>query len=110
MNINPRTPCPFDTPNGVSVTDQTTFDRLHNLAGVMSFIAQHTEGIGGLTTDNPDNPEELLRTALRAVEVAADALDLDVDAARDHGMSWQQIGDLFGITRQSAWERFSGEE
>lgn len=105
-NIERRTACPFDMPNGVAVADQTTFDRLHNLAGVMAFIAQHTEGIGGLTTDDPDNPDELLHTAVRAVKVAADALDLAVDTARDHGMSWQKIGDLLGISRQAAWERF----
>jgi hypothetical protein len=105
-DIARRTACPFDMPNGIPLLDQGTFDRLHNLAGVMSFIAQHTEGIGGLTTVNPDNPEELLRSALRAVELAADALDVAVDVARDHGMSWQKIGDLFGISRQAAWERF----
>lgn len=29
---------------------------------------------------------------------------------RRRGMSWRQIGDALGISRQSAWERFSGEE
>ncbi len=33
-----------------------------------------------------------------------------VQALRDRGMSWARIGDALGMTRQSAWERFSGEE
>lgn len=28
---------------------------------------------------------------------------------RRRGMSWAQIGHALGISRQSAWERFSGE-
>ena len=33
-----------------------------------------------------------------------------VAALRDRGVSWARIGEALGITRQSAWERFSGEE
>ena len=33
-----------------------------------------------------------------------------VAALRARGMSWARIGDALGMTRQSAWERFSGEE
>ncbi|SNQ45523.1 ClpX C4-type zinc finger [Frankia canadensis] len=29
---------------------------------------------------------------------------------RRRGVSWTRIGEALGITRQSAWERFSGEE
>ena len=29
---------------------------------------------------------------------------------RDHGVTWARIGEALGMTRQSAWERFSGEE
>ncbi len=30
--------------------------------------------------------------------------------ARELGATWARIGDALGMTRQSAWERFSGEE
>lgn len=30
--------------------------------------------------------------------------------ARDRGLAWARIGSALGITRQSAWGRFSGEE
>jgi ATP-dependent Clp protease ATP-binding subunit ClpX len=29
---------------------------------------------------------------------------------RDRGVTWARIGEALGMTRQSAWERFSGEE
>lgn len=29
---------------------------------------------------------------------------------RSRGVTWTRIGETLGITRQSAWERFSGEE
>jgi ClpX C4-type zinc finger len=33
-----------------------------------------------------------------------------VNRARDLGATWAAIGSSLGMTRQSAWERFSGEE
>ena len=33
-----------------------------------------------------------------------------VAALRERGVSWARIGEALGMTRQSAWERFSGEE
>lgn len=29
-----------------------------------------------------------------------------VSAAKKAGVTWQQIGDIMGISRQAAWERF----
>jgi ATP-dependent Clp protease ATP-binding subunit ClpX len=33
-----------------------------------------------------------------------------VVALRSRGISWARIGEALGMARQSAWERFSGEE
>jgi hypothetical protein len=33
-----------------------------------------------------------------------------VQELRRRGVTWARIGDALGMTRQSAWERFSGEE
>jgi ClpX C4-type zinc finger len=33
-----------------------------------------------------------------------------VRQARSRGLTWTRIGAALGMTRQSAWERFSGEE
>jgi hypothetical protein len=37
-------------------------------------------------------------------------LAIYVDHARSRGITWTRIGAALGMTRQSAWERFSGEE
>jgi hypothetical protein len=33
-----------------------------------------------------------------------------VHRARDLGATWARVGEALGMTRQSAWERFSGED
>jgi ATP-dependent protease Clp ATPase subunit len=33
-----------------------------------------------------------------------------VGQARSRGITWTKIGEALGMTRQSAWERFSGED
>jgi ClpX C4-type zinc finger protein len=33
-----------------------------------------------------------------------------VRQARSRGITWMRIGEALGMTRQSAWERFSGED
>ena len=38
------------------------------------------------------------------------AVAIHVAALRARGVSWARIGEALGMTRQSAWERFSGEE
>jgi len=49
-------------------------------------------------------------------KVAAIAVQVDqqlaswVGKARARGITWTRIGAALGMTRQSAWERFSGEE
>jgi ClpX C4-type zinc finger len=38
------------------------------------------------------------------------AVSQHVQTLRQRGTSWARIGEALGMTRQSAWERFSGEE
>ncbi len=33
-----------------------------------------------------------------------------VRACRDNGKSWTQIGEILGVSKQAAWERYSGED
>ena len=57
--------------------------------------------------------EELLAEMVRAHashENVDRAVALHVAALRARGTSWARIGEALGMTRQSAWERFSGEE
>ncbi|MEU8263972.1 hypothetical protein AB0C02_25525 [Micromonospora sp. NPDC048999] len=44
-----------------------------------------------------------------AAEVSAATerlLELEVELARHYGMTWEQVADALGVSRQSAWERF----
>ncbi|MFE9045945.1 ClpX C4-type zinc finger protein [Streptomyces sp. NPDC012421] len=57
--------------------------------------------------------EEILNRLPRVaaeVDRAEAELRLWVQELRRRGVTWTRIGETFGITRQSAWERFSGEE
>jgi len=34
-------------------------------------------------------------------------LQVQIDTLRGRGVSWSQIGDALGVSRQAVWERFS---
>lgn len=53
--------------------------------------------------------DRLPRVAAVADQVEADLRGW-VQDLRGRGVTWARIGEALGITRQSAWERFSGEE
>jgi ClpX C4-type zinc finger len=65
----------------------------------------------GSWNERPDG--ELLASLARVQAVVS-----QVDAAvrervailRDRGVSWTSIGQALGVSKQAAWERFSGEE
>lgn len=81
------------------------------------------EELGRTTTSGDDPPtlkawDSLSDDELLAEMVRAHAAHENVDRAVAHhvgelrarGVSWAHIGEALGMTRQSAWERFSGEE
>jgi Protein of unknown function (DUF3887) len=47
-----------------------------------------------------------VRTAQELSALAAEALRLAVDLARAGGCTWQELGDVLGVTRQAAFQRF----
>ncbi|GAA3444912.1 ClpX C4-type zinc finger protein [Planomonospora venezuelensis] len=53
--------------------------------------------------------DHLPRVAAVSAQVDAD-LQTWVGRLRARGVTWARIGAALGMTRQSAWERFSGEE
>jgi hypothetical protein len=62
-------------------------------------------------TEQPD--DELLAglAKVQAVVAQADAAVHDyVDVLRSRGISWTRIGAALGVSKQAAWERFSGED
>jgi hypothetical protein len=61
-----------------------------------------------------ERPDDELLTGLAKVQGVvsqADAAVHDyVDVLRGRGISWTRIGEALGVTKQAAWERFSGED
>lgn len=60
-----------------------------------------------------DDVEAVLANLPRIAEAGAQveaSLTGWVRRARELGATWARIGDALGMTRQSAWTRFSGEE
>ena len=57
--------------------------------------------------------DELLASLTRA-RMAAPQIDAAireyVDVLRSRGVSWTRIGAALGVSKQAAWERFSGED
>jgi hypothetical protein len=85
-------------------------DKVRELAAV-----RYPTGAGGAGTSPA--PEGLagshepagldaVRTASEIAAVAADALRTSVDLARAAGRTWQELGDVLGVTRQAAFQRF----
>jgi hypothetical protein len=63
--------------------------------------------------DNVATVEEVLSTLPLIAKAAAGVEQTFagwVRRARALGATWARIGEALGMTRQSAWERFSGEE
>jgi ATP-dependent Clp protease ATP-binding subunit ClpX len=57
--------------------------------------------------------DELLRTlrpAAAAVGAVEQTLQEHVDLLRHRGVTWERIGAALGVSRQSAWERFSSQQ
>ncbi len=69
----------------------------------------HTE-VGGLLAapvlSNVSDPLELLTASLEIQVDAGTLVAAAVTAARDAGRTWQEIGDVLGISRQAAFQRF----
>jgi hypothetical protein len=58
--------------------------------------------------DWEEHPIEALRECFRAGTALEKTMWQTVGKAREAGRSWTEIGDALGVTKQSAWQRFSG--
>lgn len=61
-----------------------------------------------------ERPDDELLASLARVQVVASQIDAAVhdrvDLLRGRGVSWTRIGEALGVSKQAAWERFSGED
>ena len=80
---------------------------------VQIFAAGHADGDNEIPYWQAMTDEQMLDHLPRVASVATqveDNLRVWVQRLRDRGVSWARIGAALGMARQSAWERFSGEE
>ena len=55
----------------------------------------------------PADPLAALRELTRGEAELEAVRRAKVEAARDSGASWEQVGEALGVSRQSAWEYYS---
>jgi hypothetical protein len=77
-------------------------------------IVDEEQGGGTAALRHPEgSDEEQLQRMVslhRSREQVDNQVALAVRALRERGVTWTRIGAALGISRQSAWERYSGEE
>ena len=61
-----------------------------------------------------ERPDDELLASLAKVQAVVSQVDAAVHdhvaILRDRGISWTRIGQALGVSKQAAWERFSGED
>jgi hypothetical protein len=87
--------------------DQTDLGDLQTLISALIEFADDFDNLDSTVTTRD------AEVALQRIEIAAElkaltdqALRDAVEQARSHDVSWQMIGDVLGITRQAAFQRF----
>jgi hypothetical protein len=84
-------------------------DELDEALGMFGIV---TLSVGDLATTVREAKYPLL--VARSIAAAVDQLEAElrqvVPVLRQRGCTWTQIGVAIGTTKQSAWERFSGED
>jgi len=83
----------------------TALPSLPALSGLLAEQASALARAGGSPLA-PPSYLDLVRHARDAEVLAGQALRLCVQECRDAGHTWQEIGDLLGVTRQAAFQRF----
>ncbi|MFJ9908409.1 DUF3887 domain-containing protein [Streptomyces sp. NPDC101152] len=79
-----------------------------SLAALSALLAEQAAVLAE-AVDSPLSPPaylELVRRSQGVDGMAEQVLKLCVQQARDAGHTWQEIGDLLGVTRQAAFQRF----
>ena len=74
-------------------------------------LAEEPAPAFGSWNEQPD--DQMLASLARtqaAVAQADTAVHDHVAVLRDRGISWMRIGEALGVSKQAAWERFSGED
>ena len=79
-----------------------------SLAALSALLAEHASALADAAGSPLSAPAylDLARRAQGADALAGQVLRLAVQQCRDAGHTWQESGDLLGVTRQAAFQRF----
>lgn len=91
---------------GVFICDQC----IHLCNEVLQSDAQARRLSIGPDTEVADVLLDELRINATGLRQSEDQLQRAVNLLRKNRVPWSRIGEAVGITRQAAWERFSGED
>src|SRR5689334_20064110 len=118
--VSTTTHCSFCTKEEEQVAQMVAGPGVHICNECVDLCVAIFAGSGGGDGNDAEIPywqamsdEEMLAHLPRVASVATqveDNLRVWVQRLRDRGVSWARIGEALGMARQSAWERFSGEE
>ncbi|MFG3203894.1 DUF3887 domain-containing protein [Streptomyces sp. NPDC048192] len=83
-------------------------DASQTLAALSNRLAEQASALARAVSSPVEAPAylDLVRRARSADDLAEQVLKLCVQQCRDAGHTWQEIGDLLGVTRQAAFQRF----
>ncbi|MFH9979854.1 DUF3887 domain-containing protein [Streptomyces sp. NPDC017179] len=78
------------------------------LTSLSARLAEHASALASAARSPLTAPDylELVRRAQEIDGLAGQVLKLCVQQSRDAGHTWQEVGDLLGVTRQAAFQRF----
>ena len=83
-------------------------DSPRSLTALSGLLAEHASALAQAVGSPLAPPAylDLVRRARNLDDLAGQVLRLCVQQSRDAGRTWQEIGDLLGVTRQAAFQRF----
>jgi hypothetical protein len=85
-------------------------DEVTRGVAVSDSVVSDTAVGGGESSTGASSPSPAGLAAVRVASelsaAAADALRLSVELARTAGRTWQELGDVLGVSRQAAFQRF----
>lgn len=77
------------------------------LSEVQAALVRSLSAVGALTSDAAQvDAMRVIHDAFETKVLAEQLLKVSVQHARSRGITWQQVGDALGISRQGAYQRF----
>ena len=111
MKFKRRLRCSFCTRSESEVAKLIAGPKVHiceSCVGVCNKILEATpKGSGDWSAMSDAELLAALKPAEATLDAVRSVLQAQIDALRKRGVSWSEIGDALGVSRQAAWERFS---